>query len=149
MFSSLIEALGVDGTFFIQFLIFLLFYPLCSRLLFRPYFKLNSQREKETSDRIKKAQQYQQKNEDLKKEYELRARRLSQQFNELYNTKSQTIKAELLKQYTAEQKKLTTEFQKKRTLLQTELKTAGEQLQSEVAPLAQTVKDRLLSNDSF
>ena len=56
MINSLVEALNIDSTFFIQLLFFAVFYPVLSRGLFKPWYRLHTARESLTSSRFKKAE---------------------------------------------------------------------------------------------
>ena len=145
MFSSLTQALGVDSTFFVQFLIFLLFYPVLSRLLFRPYCQLQDQRERETVERMKQAEKLKEKKQILQKEYEKTARHFNEEFNKTYNEESKKLKEIFLKQRIKNQKKTQKEYeQKNKTLLQ-EIKEAEAQMQSEINQLTKEAVDRLVS----
>lgn len=144
MFSSLTQALGVDGTLGIQFLIFLLFYPVLSRWLFRPYFHLQNQREKETKARLKQAEKWEKKKEDLEKEYETKAQNLNKKFNILYSEGSQKLKENFLQNRLNDEKSLEEEYMQKKTTFFQEIEKAEAHLKLEINPLAKTALDRLL-----
>lgn len=145
MFTSLTQALGVDGTFFVQFLIFLLFYPILSRGLFRPYVCLQSQREKETSERMKKAEEWEKKKQVLEKEYKAKAKALNEKFNTLYDEGSKKLKQEMLKNSLKAKSALKEEYVQKRKNLLQEFKVAEKTFESDTNQLAKATLERLLS----
>ncbi len=144
MFSSLTEALGVDGTLWIQFLIFLFFYPVFSRWLFRPYFHLQNQREKETKERLKQAEKWEKKKQDLEREYETKAQSLNEKFNILYNEGSQKLKEKFSQSRLKGEKVIKEEYKQKKADFFQEMEQAEILMQSEINPLAETALNRLL-----
>ena len=145
MFSSLLQALAVDSTFFVQFFIFLAIYPVLSRLLFRPYFQLENQRERETRFRMQKAEELKKKKEDLRREYEQKAHDIKEGFNKLYNQKSKELRKSFLKVKTQNQKEIQKEHEQKNKVLFQEIKEAEAQLQAEIEPLTRTAVECLIS----
>ena len=145
MFTSLIQALGVDGTFFAQFLIFLLFYPFLSYLLFRPYVRLQNQREKETSERMKKAEEWKKKKQVLEREYEVKAKAFNEKFNILYDEESKILKQGMLENSLKAKSALKEEYARKSKALLQEVKTAEKTFESETNQLAKIALERLLS----
>lgn len=145
MFSSLIQALGVDGTFFVQFVIFLLFYPILSHWLFLPYFKLQNQREEETVKRLKQVEELQRKKEHLKKEYEQKAYNINEKFNKIYNEESKQLRQSFLRRRIENQEENRREYERKSQTLLQEIKSAEDQMQSEINQLTEIAVDRLIS----
>ncbi len=146
MFSSLAEALGINGTFFVQFLVFLALYPLLSRLLFRPYFRLHEQREEQTRGRMEKADKWRKEEESLKTEYEESARRMNRLFDEMYREKSKKLKQNLLEDEEEKQKELRKEYEQKTRNLLREIKEKEQSLYSETDSLSEQVRLHLLSS---
>ena len=146
MFSSLAESLGMNGTFFVQFLIFLALYPVLSRLLFRPFFHLHEQREKQTLGRMKKADEWPKEERALKAEYEEKARRIDRRFDEIYLKESKRLKQGFLEDKERKQKALQKDQkQKNREILQ-EIKQKEHSLFSEAGRLSKTLIHHLLSS---
>ncbi len=96
MFYSIMESLGLNESFFVQFVIFLLIYPVLSKLLFGPYFRLYSKKEKETSLRMKEVEELKKKQELLQAEYERKAKQLNEKFRSLYEKGEKEIKTKSL-----------------------------------------------------
>lgn len=145
MFVSLIQALGVDSTFFIQLLIFLLFYPVLSRLLFLPYFKLQNQREKETVERMKKVTHLEQEKKRLQEEYKERAHKINETFNRIYGEESKVLRESFLKRQEKKQQENKNQYERKIEDLLQEIKTVEGQLNREVNQLAEVAVGRLTS----
>ena len=145
MFTSLLQALGVNSSFFIQFSIFLLFYPILSRWLFRPYFRLHSQRERETVERMKKAEQLLEKKQNLQEKYEKKAYLINKAFNKMYSQKSKSLKEYVVNKKIQERQKIQKEFEKQQQTFLKEISEVEKLLQSEVKGLTKVAVDRLIS----
>jgi len=145
MFSSLLQALGVNSTFFIQFFIFLIFYPVLSRMLFRPYCKILAKKEKETSERMKEAENLKKKKEDLQIEYDLKAKKIDKEFNEMYQKESKKIRDSFAQKRLKSQEDMRVQYNEQRQSLFKEIKDAEDKLQLEIKPLTEITVDRLVS----
>lgn len=145
MFTSLLQALGVNSSFFVQFFIFLLFYPILSRLLFRPYLRLHSQRERETIERVKQAEKLLEKKQSLQKKYEKKAYTINEEFNRIYHQKSKSLRERFLNKKNQDRQKAQQEFIEKQNLLFKEVKEVEKLLQSEVKELTTAAVGRLIS----
>ena len=145
MFVSLLQALGVNSSFFIQFSIFFIFYPILSRLLFRPYFRLHSQRERETVERMKQAEQLLEKKQNLQKKYEKKAYAINETFNKMYAQEGKLLKECFLDKKLQERQKIQEELEKKQQAFFKEMNEVEKLLQSEVKGLAKVAMDRLIS----
>ena len=146
MFSSLAQALGVDSSFFVQFAVFLVFYPVLARALFRPYVRLADKRERETALRIKKAEELKAQTQALEEEYKTKARKLNENFNKLYERESKKLRVELLKQSAQLQEKMQKEHEQKKATVLQEIKTAEKQIQLETDDLIQSAVGKLLEH---
>lgn len=145
MFSSLIQALGVDSSFFIQFVIFLFFYPILSSFLFRPYFRFQNQREKETSERMRQVAKLKEKKEALQEVYNEKARSINEEFNRLYQQKSKQMRESFLKERVNNQKKIQREYEERSKAFFNQVVEAEDQIQKEVYQIAKIAADRLTS----
>ena len=146
MFSSMAEALGINSTFFVQFVIFLLFYPVLSRWFFRPYFQQEQKREQETTKRVQQAEQLKEKQQALEKEYKARAYQLNKDFNTLYNKEIQKLKSAFLNKENQKTEEIKQEYQQKQKSLSQEIKQAQQDMKAEIPALSSAVHQRLLSN---
>ena len=145
MFSSLFEALGVNSTFFVQFAIFLCFYPVLTSWLIRPYFEVHKKRERKTKGTWEQAEKLKLQEEKLQKEYEQKAKEVNENFKNLYEQESQKIKTKLAKEDLINREKLKTEMEQKKTILSKEVKEIKTNLAKEIGPLSQAVVEKLSS----
>ena len=145
MFSSLVQALGVDNSFFIQFLVLLLFYPVLSRLLFYPYFKFHNQREEETLDRMNRVEKLKEKKVSLQEIYNKKAHFVNAEFNRIYQQNGKQIKESFLQERESKQIKIQKEYEEKSKAFFHEIKQAEDQVQKEVDEIAKMVVNRLIS----
>ena len=145
MFASLLQALGVNSSFFVQFFIFLLFYPVLSCLLFRPYFRFHNKREQETVERIKQAEQLLEKKQNLQEEYEKKAYAINEAFNRMYSQESKSLKEHFLNKKIQDRQEIQKEFEKKQQGFFKEMNEAEKLLQSEVSGLTKVAVNRLIS----
>ena len=145
MFSSLFEALGVNSTFFVQFAIFLCFYPVLTSWLIRPYFEVHKKREEKTKGTWEQAEKLKLQEEKLQKEYEQKAKEVNENFKNLYEQESQKIKTKLAKEDLINREKLKTEMEQKKTILLKEVKEIKTNLAKEIGPLSQAVVEKLSS----
>ena len=140
------EALGINSTFFVQFVIFLVFYPVLSRYLFRPYFQQEQKREQETAKRVQQAELLKEKQQALEKEYKAKAYQLNTDFNTLYNKEIQKLKEDFLKKETQKTKEIKQEYQQKQNFLVQEIKQAQQDMLAEIPALSSATAQRLLSS---
>ena len=145
MVNTFIEALNLNSTFFIQFLIFLSMYPILSRLLIGPYFKVYLLREKKTKNLMQEAEKWQKNQEILKEEYVKKAQQINRDFQQIFLQQSRQINEEFSqkKQMKVEriQKEQTTRFQN----LDVELQQIRNQTAKQIKPLAEQAFHRLIS----
>lgn len=139
------QSLGVDSTVFVQFFIFLLFYPVLSCLLFRPYFKLQNQKEHETSERMKQAEKFKAKQQNLQEQYKKLTYKFNKEFNDIYNQESQKIKQTFLNRQSKNQAVLLKEFKEKQQIFFQEIKKAESEIQIDIKELTKTATHCLTS----
>ena len=83
--KGFIDTLGLDKTFFFQFLLVVLLYFVLNKLLFRPYLKLLEKRESLTKGKFSEGKQLGIQTESLKQEYEKKSRKLYSEFQKLFS----------------------------------------------------------------
>jgi len=125
------QALGLDVTFFIQFFILLLVYPIISRGLLRPYVNLQYQREQQTKGRHDAAQALEETNKKLRMEYEQKAYNFHKKFRTLYQEKSKQLQLQLFKESQIRQANIRKKFMQKQSLLDQEVEEIQKQMPSE------------------
>lgn len=145
MFTTIAEALDLNSTFFIQFLIFIVMYPLLSRLLIGPYFNLHLLREKRTKNLMQEAEKWQEKQESLKKKYIEKAQQMDKEFQQIFLQKSRQINEEFLQRKQAEMEKIYKEKADQLEHLNSELQEIKNQSVKQIKPLAEQAFHRLTS----
>ena len=145
MFATLTEALNLNSTFFVQFLIFLAMYPLLSRLLIGPYFKLHLLREKRTKNLMQEAEQWQKKQEILKQKYIEKAQQIDKNFQQIFLQQSRQINEEFLQKKQKEMEKFYKEQTGRLERLNIELQEIKNQSVKQVKPLAEQAFHHLTS----
>ncbi|MDE0120096.1 MAG: hypothetical protein OXM55_08845 [Bdellovibrionales bacterium] len=145
MFSSLAQALAIDYTFFIQFTVFLICYPVFSRLLFYPYVQLQNLRDKETKERMKQVEKWEEKRKILQEQYEQKVRDINEGFNRLYNEGSVRLKEDFFKKKREVQEKIQKGYEKERGKLKEEVEEARRSLKKETNQLVTAAVHRLVS----
>ena len=145
MFSGLLEALNLNYTFFIQFLIFLSMYPVLSRLLLKPYLKIYSLREKETKNRMRSAEEWKKKQEVLKQEYVKKAQQIHNKFQQIFSEKSRQITEEFLQKKQTAHAEIQKEFDHSLQKWNIELKQVKNQSLEQIKPLSEEIVNRLSS----
>lgn len=145
MFHSLIQALGLDSSFFIQFLIFCLLYPVIQRGLILPFYRLHQERERQTSQKIQKAQALKQQIKHLQKEYEQRAGTLHQDFQKLYDREQARLFKSFSDLKNQSLKTMEKEHQMQKQKLYQEFRQAEREVKREIKPLAERILNRLNS----
>ena len=147
MITSLVQALGLDSTFFVQFFLFTGFYPVLSYFLLRPYILLQTKREHGTKGLKQNAFNCQNKTAALKEEYEHKQALWHKEFNQNYKAgrgrqnefwhhKTKQVHADL-------KQKLHSDFAE----LDQEIKHASDQLSGDQAALSEQLFHRLISKD--
>ena len=145
MFNTLIEALNLNRTFFIQFLIFLAMYPLLSRLLIGPYFKLYLLREKRTKSLMQEAEKWQNKQESLKNKYIEKAQQIDKDFQQIFLQQSRQINGEFLQKKQKETENIYKEQTNRLEHFNEELQNIKIQSVKQIKPLAEQAFHRLTS----
>ena len=145
MFNTLAEALNLNSTFFIQFLIFLSMYPVLSRLLIGPYFKVYLLREKRTKNLMQEAEKWQKKQELLKQEYVKKAQQIDKDFQQIFHQQSRQINEDFSQKKQMEQERIQKEQITRFQNLDTELQQIRNQTTKQIKPLAEQAFHRLIS----
>lgn len=145
MFTTIAEALNLNNTFFIQFLIFLVMYPLLSKLLIGPYFKLYLLREKQTKNLMQEAERWQNKQESLKKKYIEKAQQIDRDFQQIFSQESRKINEEFVQKKQREMEKIYKDQEDRLKHLNTELREMKNQSVKQIKPLAEQAFHRLIS----
>lgn len=130
--KGFIETLGLDSSFFIQFVWAVGLYFLLSKILLKPYFQMMEKRENLTGGRFKSSQKLEEDIEHLKTQYEKKAKAVHKAFQkdfgeikkqvELdYKTKFIKLQKEWENTLKKEQERILKEEQKQEEVLKSDI----------------------------
>lgn len=144
---GILEALGVDSTIAIQFVVFMFVYFVLHFVLFKPYFLAYIERKQRTVGNTDVAERVTTETRDLEVKYEQKARELNSQHKGIYDAS----RTEALKEYdrlvseAREDAKITLEQSRER--LRNELKKARAEVEQEIPVVTQAITTKMLGKD--
>ena len=94
MLSEIASQLGIDQSFYVQFILVVLFYFLISALYLKPFQRLLALREERTTGAVKEAQVLTQKAEELQGQYRARLQDIHQRSKGILKKAEDESKAE-------------------------------------------------------
>ncbi len=139
MLTALIQALGLDITFFVEFLIWLALYPIILKGLITPYMILHNQKESSIGGRNKRSEILQEQITHLKLKYETIAQQLQSTFRMKYQKQSQPIKEQILREGIQKKQLLKKEANMQLKNLDREVHQTEQALSSEITHLTSEV----------
>jgi F-type H+-transporting ATPase subunit b len=143
--NAVIEQLGLDKTFFVQFAIFLVFFMVLARLYFRPFLGLFEARHKKTVEDREAAEKLVAQAEAKFEEYKRKLAEERQAAKKEFDTalaQAKKEEASVLGAAREEAKKITQEAAESVAKQREQLKKS---LEAEVEALARTISERLVS----
>lgn len=145
--SSLLNALGVNETIWLQLACFIVSYLALSHLVFKPYMKAHHEREKRTVGNEESAVRIIEEAQDLHSNYELKAKALNSEIRSIYDKQ----RSDALKDYETMIKDARESAQQAmaatREKIAQEIQTAQKKLAVEIPGVAQAITNRLLGKD--
>jgi F-type H+-transporting ATPase subunit b len=142
---AILTELGLNGSFFLQLIIFCVAYVALSRLVFGPYSEALTLREQKTIGGENLAAELMNATEDLKTRYETKARLVSGEVKTIfddYRTQAYKEQEKIVSQARQESNQLMDAIRKK---VQIEVSQAQTQMRSEVSLVSQEMIKKLLS----
>jgi len=141
---EMLKSLGIDSTIIIQFFVFLAGYVVLTRLVFKPYFKAYLERYNRTTGSEDLASQIDSETELLEKEFEENAKAINFKIKKIFDDEK---KVALQKQdgLVKDAYLKATELRNKSKLkLDENKKSIMDQLEKEVEPLSELIKQKVL-----
>ncbi|PIS11395.1 MAG: hypothetical protein COT73_04250 [Bdellovibrio sp. CG10_big_fil_rev_8_21_14_0_10_47_8] len=141
---TILHQLGLNQSFFFQFIIFAIAYLVLSQIVFAPYTKAFTQREEKTKGGEELAGEYKHKADELKAQYENRARQVSGQVKTIfdeYRSEANKECEQIVSQARSESQKI---IEAARQKVHIELSEAEKKMKSEIPLVAQEITQRLL-----
>ena len=141
---GILEQLGLNHTYFIQFAVFVFALLILSQFVFKDFLALYERRENETTGTEGLALEEIQKAKALSENYESVARNINGQIKEIFDTYREEASAEYQKIVSRARLEATRLIEENRSRVTVELGEATQKLQSELPALAQAVVKKLV-----
>lgn len=144
---EMLAQLGVDYTFFYQFIIFCVAYIVLTRLLFKPYLKAYHKRIEVTFGNKEVAEKLNAQSQELHIQYEAKAREVNSQVQSFYeaaNKEAQAVQAATMEKARKEAEAMVL---KTRQETQEEASKARVQLNSMITDLSRDIQKKVLSRE--
>ncbi len=142
---EILDQLHLNGTFFIQFVIFAFSYFALSNLVFKPYSAALEARENRTKGGEDLAFELQKKAEELRQQYEVKARQVSGNVKTIFDEYRLDANKEFESIVSAARKESQALVEAARQKVSVEIGDAKAKLQAEVPAVAQEISKKLLS----
>jgi F-type H+-transporting ATPase subunit b len=141
---EIIHQLGINGTVFIQFSIFICTFFFLNLYVFTPYYKAHEEREKRTLGGEDLAQEFQKKSTELHSEYQMKAKEVTKKIKDIYDAH----RSDALKEFDALVGKARSEAHKVLELnnqkIAQSIQTTSEALKAETTNVSIAITQKLL-----
>ena len=142
--QSVMNELGVNSSFFVQFVIFLLAFPFLHFLIFRPHFLALKQRQSRTEGDEVLAEKMKQEISDLEKQYQNRQRTLNQDLKEIYTKANKDIDLKKAEVVLRAHEKARKKVEQAHKTLQSSVIEARKTLPKEVSSVSDKIIEKVL-----
>ncbi len=142
---AVLDQLGLNQSFFIQLIIFSIAYLALSNIVFAPYIKALSVREEKTKGGEDLAFEFQQKAQDLRTRYEVKARQVSGDVKTIFDEYRQQATQEYEKIVSKARGESQVLIESTRKKVSMEIEAAQAQLKAEIPIVAQEMTRKLLA----
>jgi len=144
---QMLEALGVNASVGIQFVVFLITYIILSNVLFKPYYKAFLTRGEKTVGNTESAEKMLEESRDLEAQYEYKARELNNKVRAIYEQSRQAALREQEKQMAEARLRAKQVIEDNKQKVQAEVARAQQDINKEVAQVSQAMATKLLGKD--
>lgn len=141
---EIIHQLGINGTVFIQFAIFICTFLFLNLYVFKPYYAAVEAREKSTTGAEDMATEILKKTTELHSEYEIRAREVSQKIKEIYEQQKGIASKECDAIVGKARTEATTMLEQNNRQISQAVQAAAAVLKSETSSVALAITHKLL-----
>lgn len=142
---AILDQLGLNQSFFIQFVVFTVAYLALSRLVFAPYSAALSQRELRTKGGEDLAVEIQKKSDELRTQYEIKARQVSGNVKDIFDKYRDEANKEYDRVVSASRMEAQKLIEAARQKVGLEIGEAKAKLKADVPAVAQEMTRRLLA----
>lgn len=144
---GLISALGLDATIGYQFVIFLVTYLFLYFLVFKPYYRAFLKRTELTTGNQDVAEQLTAEAEQLKAQYETKARAINQQFKSIYDQSRLEAVREQERLIQESRKKAQELLENARGQIKAQVEMARAELQSKTPEVTNAIMSKVLGKE--
>lgn len=141
--AGILSQLGVDNTFFFQFVIFMVVFVFLWNVTFSAYFKAYEVRESKTTGSEAEADELLKQTESLEKEYQDKARALNAEIKEVFDAERKAANKEQEKIVNEAREEAKSYVATAREKIQSEYNRAREELFSETNSIGQSMAAKL------
>jgi len=144
---SLLSALGVNQTIWIQLACFLVSYLALTQLVFKPYMKAYHEREKRTVGNEESAVRIIEEAQELTANYEKKARDLNSQIKHLYDQKRSEAQRDYEVLVKGAREEASAAIESVREKISNEVQAARKKLSIEIPAVSEAIASRLVGKD--
>lgn len=144
---QMLEALGVNASVGIQFVLFLVTYIILSSVLFKPYYKAFLTRNEKTIGNTENAEKMLSEARDLEAEYERKAREMNTKMRGIYEQSRQKALKAQEKQSVEARLQAKQILEENKQKVQAEVARAQKEISKEVTAVSQAITTKLLGKD--
>jgi F-type H+-transporting ATPase subunit b len=142
---EILQQLGLNDSYFFQFIIFLIAYIIMSQVLFKPYADAFQQREDRTKGGEELAVETNKAAQDLRSTYETKARSVSTEIKNIFDEQKTLANKEYEQIVTTARQQSQKIIDETRTRINSELEIAKKQVQEIVPTVSAEMTKKLLS----
>ena len=144
---EILSSLGVDSTFWIQLVCWIISYLALSQLVFKPYMRALHEREKRTFGNEEHAARLIQESHDLQGQYEQRAKNVNAEIKNAFDASRSEAMKEYDKLVQAARDQAQRTLEQSRTTLSQQIQTARQQLSAEIPAVSAAIASRLAGKE--
>ena len=145
LLSDLISTVGLDSSFFYQFLLTAGIYFISKNLFFQPYLEKFKERQERTKGRLKSSKVLELQIEEKKMIYKQKAQKIHKEFQEIFNQIKQKAQESYLSENLKLKKEQKKELEKKRRILSQALKEQEMALEKDLPLLVELLVGKIKS----
>lgn len=145
---ELLTSLGINSTFFVQAIIFILIFLFLKNFVFESYAQALNERMKRTKGGEELALDLQKQTETLKTEFEVKAREINSEISKTFEKHKMDASKEVDKVVGAARAEANTLLDANRATIAKEVSVAKESMKNEVPKLAEVIVGRLLGRNT-
>ena len=140
----MLQQLGINETVFLQFVIYIISFPLLHILVFKPFSAAHEERQNRTKGSEQLSYEFQQKATELQTTYQQKVREVNQSIQEIFNRAKSEATEDQEKIITAARAAAQNKTDENNKKLSTMVSSVAEDLRKETSQLSLAVTQKLL-----